>query len=146
MFAHSVTFSGACKTFSKCLFMTLTRLIYKNNLRQENNGAVIRIVIQCLYLPEGFLLYHWQLRYWQMRIKKFKPFRDLAVVYLLFSTQKEYKYNLAVIHFCLISIFHVLHSNWSMACNNFLIQFSPCKIYVAKTLCDLQSHIATYCY
>ena len=72
LFAHSVTFSAACKTFSKCLFMTLRRLIYKNNLRQENNGAV---------------LYHWQLRYWQMRIKKFKPLCDLAVVYILFSTE-----------------------------------------------------------
>ena len=27
-----VTFSAACKTFSKCLFMTLKRLIYKNDL------------------------------------------------------------------------------------------------------------------
>ena len=46
LFAHSVTFSGACKTFSKCLFMTLTRLIYKNNLRQENNGAVCSMMFE----------------------------------------------------------------------------------------------------
>ena len=32
LFVHSETFYGACKTFSKCLFITLKRPIYKYNL------------------------------------------------------------------------------------------------------------------
>ena len=31
--------------------MTLRRLIYKNNLRQENNGAVCSMMFE---IPEGF--------------------------------------------------------------------------------------------
>ena len=49
LFAHSGTFIAACKTFSECLFMTLRRLIYKNNLRQENNGAVCSMMFEIIY-------------------------------------------------------------------------------------------------
>ena len=35
--------------------MTLRRLIYKNNLRQENNGAVCSMMFEIIYkYPEGF--------------------------------------------------------------------------------------------